>query len=132
MRIAEDMKMKLRYMVEYALRDRIREPRYEPVGVWIQGPGPGLDLVIEFLPGNTEVREEAEWIVNCLVENDVRTIPEDFLAYHRATLSLYRGMRDPVVESDEYSLAEACAREILRSMLEGAMCHSKAFSRVRQ
>ncbi len=23
--------MKLRYMVEYALRNRIREPRYEPV-----------------------------------------------------------------------------------------------------
>ena len=29
--------MKLRYMVEYALRDRIREPRYEPVGVWVRG-----------------------------------------------------------------------------------------------
>jgi len=50
--------MKLHYMIEYALRDRIREPRYEPVGIWVQGPGPGLDLVIEFLPGNTEAREE--------------------------------------------------------------------------
>jgi len=30
--------MKLRYMIEYALRDRIRDPRYEPVGVWVQGP----------------------------------------------------------------------------------------------
>jgi len=66
--------MKLRYMVEYALRDRIREPRYEPVGIWVQGPGPGLDLVIEFLPGNTEAREEAEWIINRLVENDIRTL----------------------------------------------------------
>lgn len=29
------MGMKLRYMIEYALRDRIRNPLYEPVGVWV-------------------------------------------------------------------------------------------------
>ena len=29
--------MKLRYMVEYALRDRIRAPRFDPIGVWVQG-----------------------------------------------------------------------------------------------
>lgn len=105
--------MKLRYMVEYALRDRIREPRYEPIGVWVQGPGPGLDLVIEFLPGNAEAREEAEWIVNRLVENDVRTLPDDFLAYHQATFSPYRGMRGPVIETEEFQTAEVCARGIL-------------------
>ena len=71
--------MKLRYMVEYALRDRIREPRYEPVGVWVQGPGPGLDLVIEFLPGNAEAREEAEWIVDYIERKDIRSLPEAFL-----------------------------------------------------
>ena len=27
-------------MVEHELRDRIREPRYDPIGVWVQGPGP--------------------------------------------------------------------------------------------
>ena len=46
--------MKLRYMIEYALHDRIRAPRYDPIGVWVQGPGPGLELVIEFLPGHAE------------------------------------------------------------------------------
>ena len=108
--------MKLHYMIEYALRDRIREPRYEPVGIWVQGPGPGLDLVIEFLPGNTEAREEAEWIVNRLVENDIRSLPDDFLACHQATLSSYRGMRGPVVETDECPSAEACARAVLHCM----------------
>jgi hypothetical protein len=66
------MGMKLRYMIEYALRDPIREPRYEPIRVWVQDPGQGLDLVIEFLPGNTVAREEADWIINRLVENDIR------------------------------------------------------------
>ncbi len=104
--------MKQCYMVEYALRDRIREPRYEHVGVWVQGPGPGLDLAIEFLSGNTEAREEAEWIVNRLVENDIRTLPDEFLAYDQATLSPYRGMRGPVVEADEYPSAEVCVQNI--------------------
>ncbi len=108
--------MKLRYMVEYALCNRIREPRYEPIGVWVQGPGPGLDLVIEFLPGNTEAREEAEWIVNRLVENDIRSLPEDFLAYHQATLSPYRGMRGPVIETNKYPSVETCARMVLTKL----------------
>jgi hypothetical protein len=110
------MEMKLRYMIEYALRDRIRDPRYEPVGVWVQGSGPGLDLVIEFLPGNTDARQEADWIINRLVENGIRSLPEDFLAYHQTTLPAYRGMRGPVVETDKYTSTEACARVILGNL----------------
>jgi len=53
--------MKLHYMIEYVLRDRIREPRYEPVGVWGQGPGSGLDLVIEFLPGRKPSGSSTAW-----------------------------------------------------------------------
>ncbi|VBB41675.1 conserved hypothetical protein [uncultured Desulfatiglans sp.] len=105
--------MKLRYMIEYALRDRIREPRYEPIGVWVQGPGPGLDLVIEFLPGNADAEEDAQWVVNRLVEQGVRSLPDDFLAYHQGTLSQYRGMRGPVIESEEFVSAQACAPIIL-------------------
>jgi len=100
--------MKLHYMIEYALRDRIREPRYEPVGIWVQGPGPGLDLVI-------------------LVENDIRTLPEDFLAYHQVTLSPYRGIRGPVVETDDYPSVEACAKVMLppkSAFVDHASTHS--------
>jgi len=57
--------VKLCYMVEYSLRDHIRKPRYDPNGVWVQGLGPGLDLVNEFLPGQAEAREDIEWLVNC-------------------------------------------------------------------
>ena len=111
--------MTLRYMIEYGLQDRIREPRYDPIGVWVQGPGPGLDLVIEFLPGHAEAREDAEWVINRLVENDVRSLPEDFLDYHQATLSPYRGMRGGVVETDEYDSAEACAQSVLDQIASG-------------
>ena len=49
-------------------------------------------------------------------ENEVRTLPEDFLAYHQATLSPYRGMRGPVVETGEYPSAEAYARGLFDAM----------------
>ncbi len=111
--------MKLRYMIEYGLQDRIREPRYDPIGVWVQGPGPGLDLVIEFLPDHAEAQEDTEWVINRLVENDVRSLPEDFLDYHQATLSPYRGMRGVVIETDEYPSAETCAKSVLGGIASG-------------
>ncbi len=111
--------MKLRYMVEYTLRDRIREPRYDPIGVWVQGPGPGLDLVIEYLLGHAEAREDAEWVGNRLVEDDVLSLPEDFLEYHQAALSPYKGMRGTIVETDEFSSAESCAKCVLERIASG-------------
>jgi len=63
-------------MVECAVRNRIPayrhgvevvgrpEPRSEPVGAWVEGLGPGLDLVMGFLPGCTEARGEVSWTVN--------------------------------------------------------------------
>ncbi len=111
--------MKLHYMVEHELRDRIREPRYGPIGVWVQGPG--LDLVIEFLPGHAEAQEETEWVVNRLVENDVRSLPEDFLAYHQSTLSPYRGMCGAVVQTDHYVSAKACTKSVLERIAGGGI-----------
>ena len=111
--------MKLRYMLEYTLRDRIREPRYDPIGVWVQGPGPGLDLVVEFLPGHADAEEDADWVVNRLVEDDVLSLPEDFLEYHQAALSPYRGMRGTVVETDKFPSAEACAKSVLDRIASG-------------
>ena len=55
------------------------------------------------------------------VENDVRSLPEDFLEYHQATLSPYRGMRGVVVETEEYSSAEACAKSVLGRIASGVI-----------
>lgn len=106
--------MRLRYMLEYALRERETNPRYEPIGVWVQGPGRGLDIVMEYLPGNDEAQEEADWVINRLVENDVKSLPDDFLEYHRATMSPYHGMRGEIVETEDFATAEECATEVRR------------------
>ncbi|MBI2842698.1 MAG: hypothetical protein HYX78_04800 [Armatimonadetes bacterium] len=108
--------MRLRYMIEHALRDRDMNPRYEPIGVWVQGSGPGLDIVMEYLPGNEDAQEEADWVINRLVENDIRSLPGDFLEYHRSTMSPYRGMRGEIVETEEYATAEECAARVLSGL----------------
>jgi len=103
-------------MIEYALRNRDTDPHYEPIGVWVQGLGPGLDIVMEYLPGNDEFQEEADWVINRLVENDIKSLPDDFLEYHRATMSPYRGMRGEIVETEECTSAEVCAASVLRTI----------------
>ncbi|MEN6521119.1 MAG: hypothetical protein ABFD46_08225 [Armatimonadota bacterium] len=108
--------MKLRYMVEYALRDRDTSPHYEPIGVWVQGPGPGLDILMEYLPGNDDAQEEADWVINRLVENGVKSLPEDFPEYHRAAMSPYRGMCGEISETEEFVTAEECATRVLAGL----------------
>lgn len=50
------------------------------------------------------------------MENDVRALPDEFLTSHQCTLSPYRGTRGPVVETDEYSSAEAYARMVITKL----------------
>lgn len=108
--------MRLRYMIEHVLRDRDTNPHYEPIAVWVQGPGPGLDIIMEYLPGNDEFQEDADWIINRLVENDIKSLAADFMEYHRATMSPYRGMRGEIIETEEYTSAEVCAAAVLRQL----------------
>ena len=67
--------------------------------------------MLGFLPDHASAEEEAEWVVNRLVENDIRSQPEDFLDYHRATLSPNRGMREAPVE--------ICAKSVLERIVTG-------------
>jgi hypothetical protein len=60
-----------------------------------------------------DAREEANWVINRLVENDIKSLPEDFLEYHRSTMSPYRGMRGEIVETENHATAEECASVIL-------------------
>ena len=106
--------MRLRYMIEYALRDRDSDPYYEPIGVWVQGPGPGLDIIMEYLPGNADLQEDAEWVINRLVENDIKSLPEDFLEHHQQTMSPYRGMFGEIVETEEFATAAECVSRVLK------------------
>lgn len=107
--------MKLRYFVESRLVE-LDPPRYEPVGVWVHGPGALLDVLMEHLPCNEDLQEEADWVINRLVEAGMKTLQPDFLDYHRDTLSPYRGVRSEIVETEEFASAEECAAAVLRRL----------------
>lgn len=101
--------MKLRYMIDCVIRNRSGDnPRYEPVGVWVQGPGPGLDVEMFYIESNDpaveERRDAAMWVINRLVENEITSLPDDFMEYHRQSRSMYDGTFSEIVETDEKSL----------------------------
>ena len=84
--------MKLRYMIDSIMADRqATVPEYVPVGVWVQGPGPGLDVEMYYLDrgpnGLADRKDEAAWVVNRLVEAGATSLPADFLEYHRLSRS---------------------------------------------
>lgn len=68
---------------------------YKPIGVWVHGPGPN-DIKILYLPGIEETEQDGFLVINRLVENGIKTIPPDFLEYHRDTQSPYHGSRRPI------------------------------------
>lgn len=52
--------------------------------------------------------------MNRLVEDGIKSLPDDFLEYHRATMSPYRGMRGEIVETREFTTISDCVNRILR------------------
>ena len=113
--------MKLRYMIDMILREgKGGQPVYEPVGVWVQGPGPGLDIEMFYLdsrdPKVLVRKEEADWVINRLVENDATSLPGDFLEYHRQSRSPYDGDFTEPAETERFASLEACGLVILDTL----------------
>jgi hypothetical protein len=65
--------------------------------------------------------EEAQWVINRLAEQGIGSWPDDFLACYQGTLSQYRSMCDPVLETDEHPSAEAWVRAQLYVMANKQM-----------
>ncbi len=113
--------MKLRYMVDCVLRhDEHGRPWYEPVGVWVQGPGPGLDIEMFYIDSNDPAilarKDEGNWVLNRLVEADITSLPDDFLEYHRQTRSPYLGNHGLIVETESFSNVENCVKNVLTTL----------------
>jgi len=71
------------------------------------------------LAGHPEEQEEADWVINRLVENAVEYVGLEFLEYHQETMSPYRGMRSRVFETDKYPTREALFADLLKQIQEG-------------
>ena len=100
--------MPIRYMIDRrAIIEHGEVVGYEPIGVWVHGPGPN-DIEIHYLPGIDETEQDGFWVINLLVEQGIKTIPPDFLEYHRDTQSPYHGSRGPIVKMGQYDRKHIC------------------------
>ena len=113
--------MKLRYMIDMILRgEKDGQPVYEPVGVWVQGPGPGIDIEMFYIdsrdPKVAQRKEAADWVINRLVENDATSLPDDFLEYHRQSRLPYDGAFLAITETDRFNSVESCGLAVLDTL----------------
>ena len=109
--------MKLRYMLDHFRTGSLAFPRYEMVGVWIQGFGPGLDVEMFFKDTKLarEREQEAAWVINRLVESGLTSLQSDFLEFHRESYSALDGMFGEIVVTDAFGSMDACRKSVLGS-----------------
>jgi len=87
------MKVKTYKMKQYKLIDS----EYKEIGVWTI-PVDRMSLEIEIDDAFPEEQDEANWIINRLVEADAFPLPDDFLEYWQQQLSPYDGMMGEIKE----------------------------------
>ena len=107
--------MKFLYMIEFKLIDE----KYRAIGIWCLGEGPGLDLEIRMLPEYPDVQEEADWIINRIVESGATHLDRSLLEYHQQTRTPYEGMRSKIFETDEYPNRDALFDDLFKQIREG-------------
>ncbi len=108
--------VRLRYMIEAKRREGEESFIYDPIGVWVAGPGEGLDIVIRFLPGYDEEQAAVDAVLERMRAAGMRGIPDGFLEYHQEQMSPYRGDRGAIITTDAFSSANECAQAVLNRL----------------
>lgn len=112
--------MKIRYMIDCILVNEGDASSYQPVGVWVQGPGLGLDVEMFYIdkddPAVEARRDAALWVINRLVENDIAVLPDDFLDFHRQSRSPYDGTFLNIITTEEYGSIVECGKRVLQQI----------------
>ena len=118
--------MRLRYMTESRTFWDVKlkpEAGYNfiPIGVWVQGPGPGLDIHWQFLPGETEAEERAEGMMRNLKSAGMLGLPAGFMERLQDSLNIYKGQRSYIWEVSTFDSPAACIRAIMRLIKSGKL-----------
>lgn len=110
--------MKLRYFIEYKRPDP-NKWEFVPIGVWAHGADDRSIFDVGYLPGNDEQAEDADWVINRIVEEGIKDLPADFLEQHRDAIPVYLGSRTKVFETDKYSSVAELVRYLLEQIKKG-------------
>ena len=93
--------MRVEYFIEYALKQNPTDGHhfYQPIGVWAQGVG-GLNVCGMYIPEEAEAQDRGDWLINHMIEDDVKTLPPDWLTRKAAGIGSYQGDASPIYATE--------------------------------
>ena len=105
--------MRVRYFIDYRMDERTGG--FIPIGVWMHNSVDG-DVDIFYPDESCPEYEEAMWVINRLVEADMKT-PPDFLEFHQQR-AWYCEMRGPVTQTDTELGYTEFGKQLLKTVIE--------------
>jgi len=105
--------MRIRHFIDYRFDEETGE--FQPIGIWMHNPVDG-DVDIYYPDESCSECEEAMWVINRLVEADLKT-PSDFLEFHQQRAG-YLGMRSTIVEGETVLAYGEYGEQALRAVIE--------------
>ena len=106
--------MRLKYFIDYRFDDTVNQ--FLPIGIWIQDMS-DLGIDIYYPNESSDEYEEAMWVMNGLVENDLNA-PADFIEFHQARAGHY-GMRSKVFEVETELGVDEFMKRTLKKFMGG-------------
>ncbi|OQA84774.1 MAG: hypothetical protein BWY28_02825 [bacterium ADurb.Bin236] len=110
--------MKIRYIIEYKRPDPNKWD-FIPIGVWAHGVDDRSAFEVGYVSGFDAEEWDAQCVVNRIVEQGIRELPEDFLERHRDAVPVYLGSRTIVFESDKYGSVTELVDDVIGQIRKG-------------
>ncbi|HOC93353.1 MAG TPA: hypothetical protein PKH33_13440 [bacterium] len=110
--------MKIRYFIEYKRPDP-NKWEFIPIGVWAHGVDDHSAFEVGYVQGFDAEDWDAQCVINRIVEQGIRELPEDFLERHRDAVPVYLGSRTKVFETDKYASVTELVNDLLEQIRKG-------------
>ena len=105
--------MRVKYFIDYRFDDMVQQ--FLPIGIWIQDIDDlGIDMY--YPDESSNEYEEAIWVMNRLVENDLNA-SLDFLEYHQVRAG-YKEMRSQIFEEETDLNADEFMKRTLKKFMD--------------
>lgn len=110
--------MRIRYFIEHKRPDP-NKWEFMPIGVWAHGVDDRSAFEVSYVPGYDDEEWDAQSVINSIVEQGIRELPDDFLEQHREAVPVYLGSRTKVFETDKYGSVTEAVKYLLEQIQKG-------------
>ncbi len=110
--------MRIRYFIEHKRPDP-NKWEFVPIGVWAHGVDDRSAFEVGYVPGYDDEEWDAQCVINSIVEQGIRELPDDFLEQHREAVPVYLGSRTKVFETDKYGSVTEAVKDLVEQIKKG-------------